>query len=246
MCLIAHGVLNRNSQIHPVLVVEIDVVHTKAIEACLAARPHVLRLPVDLEVVSFVLRDAKFSGKLDLFSRQMLQRLRKPPTFSSSNLKSLSSQFLHEGERERSNLSDQYLVCVRSVGVGGVEESDAPIEHLFDDAVGFFLTVRRAEDPCNAVAPETQSRNLKEKGKRRGYRVRRPFLSFGSRIENKGRREVHESDTSSPWDPNLTLGMLGASMASDRRESPELPPSVKQAAETHGFYKSKQHLTVLK
>ena len=90
-----HRDLDGHLLVDAVLVVEVDAVHAKALEAALTRRAHVRRVPADLEVAGADEIDAELGGQLHLVPHPALQRL-----------------------------AEEDLVGVWAVHVGGVEEGD--------------------------------------------------------------------------------------------------------------------------
>ena len=97
-----HGLLDRHLGVHPVLVVEVDVIDAEALERGLAGPMHVLGAAVDgaVGVVGGV--DAELGGELHLVAPA--------------------------GDRA----AHQALVGLRPVHVGGVEQGDAELEGPLD------------------------------------------------------------------------------------------------------------------
>ena len=70
-----HSVFYRDSCVHAVLVIEVNIVHIEALQARFAAGSNIFRTAIDLDFVRSNFHYAKFCGYLDLLSRQLLQRL---------------------------------------------------------------------------------------------------------------------------------------------------------------------------
>lgn len=105
----AHGLLDRNIRVHPVLVVEVDVVHAEALQGGVTRRADVVRAAVDAHAGA--VREslvAELRGQLHLLA------------------------LIADG------FADELLIGERPVHVGGVEEGDAEVEGPVDggDAIG--------------------------------------------------------------------------------------------------------------
>ena len=69
MILATYSVLNRNCRVNAVLVVEIYVVHTKALKATLTAGTHIFWCTIYNDVIRFDPNNPKFCGNLNFISR---------------------------------------------------------------------------------------------------------------------------------------------------------------------------------
>ncbi|MCW0424987.1 hypothetical protein NB713_002930 [Xanthomonas sacchari] len=121
-------VLDRHVRIHPVLVVEVDVVHAEPAQAGLAGRLHVFRTAVDAacgRVVGVEL-DAELGRQHDLVAAP--------------------------GQR----LADQHFVGVRAVHVGGVDEADAVLDRGMDDRDRGGVVAAAAVERAHAHAAEAE------------------------------------------------------------------------------------------
>jgi len=120
----AHRDLDGHPLVDAVLVVEVDAVHAQSLEAALARRPHVRRVPADL-ALAVGEGDAELGGQLHLLPHPALQRL-----------------------------SEEDLVGVRAVDVGSVEEGDSGGDGVVDELDHVGLRLRRAVEGGHAHAAE--------------------------------------------------------------------------------------------
>lgn len=72
---VTYSVLNRYCCVNTVLIIEIDVLHTKPTEAALTTGSNVFRGTFYHDTASFKFDNPKFCGNLNFFSWQFLQCL---------------------------------------------------------------------------------------------------------------------------------------------------------------------------
>jgi hypothetical protein len=112
-----YRVLDGHGGIDAMLVVEVDVIQTEAVQAGLAAGTHVLRPAADAPRATGIMLPPhpKLCGHLHLLSRQQLQRLhantQQLPHVKMSPMPDgmLSSQQARNQEKKR-DLAEEYLV----------------------------------------------------------------------------------------------------------------------------------------
>ena len=91
-----HRDLDGHPLVDAVLVVEVDAVYAEPLEAALARRAHVRRVPADVDISGAGEVDAELGAQLHLLPHPALQRL-----------------------------AEEDLVGVRAIDVGGVEQGDS-------------------------------------------------------------------------------------------------------------------------
>ena len=130
-----HRDLDGHPLVDAVLVVEVDAVYAEPLEAALARRAHVRRVPADVDISGAGEVDAELGAQLHLLPHPALQRL-----------------------------AEEDLVGVRAIDVGGVEQGDSGGDGVVDELDHVGLGLGRAVEGGHAHAAEALRRDLQPLG----------------------------------------------------------------------------------